>query len=150
MTAPQWNPDVSYFQPVVAPDPEWLAQLFVTSILPTATIATKLPAPEDMSVALKNFVRLEAGDVVPDMSVHGACFNVSWLAHCYDTNEAAAQANTGIIISQALAAKGRVLWGWWVKDVVTIVGNRRLGDPLVPANVVRYRTAVTWEVAGHA
>jgi hypothetical protein len=150
VTLPQWNPATQYFQPVIGPDPEWLGTYFLTPILSTATIATKLPPPLDMQTTLQNFVRVEAGDSVPNMAVHGATYNVTWLAHCYDPNEVVARNNTDLLIAQAMSVGGQTLSGWYIQCVVAVVGGRRLDDPLVPANIVRYRTAVTWEVQGHA
>jgi hypothetical protein len=148
VTVPQWNPATQYYPPVLPPDPEWLAQVFLTPILPSATIATKLPQPAAMQATLQNFVRIEAGDTAPIMSIFGVLYNTTWLAHCYDPNEIVASQNTQTLIAWAMSAAAQTFSGWYVNRVVGIAGGRRLSDPLVPENIVRYRTAVTWEVAG--
>jgi hypothetical protein len=150
MSAPQWNPAEQYYPPVLPPDPEWLATYCLTALLPTATIATKLPQPAAMQTTLANFVRVEAGDTVPVMSVFGALYNTTFIAHCYDPDEIVAQQNTQALIAFAVSATAQTFSGWYVNKVIGIAGGRRLVDPLVPENIVRYRTAVTWEVVGQA
>lgn len=150
MTVPQWNPAQQYYPPVIGPDPEWMAQYFTQLVLPGAAVATKLPPPENMQATLQNFVRIESADLSPIMTEFGTAYHVSWLTHCYDPNEIVAMNNTRTFIAQAMSVAGQTISGWFIKSVVSVVGGRRLADPLVPENIVRYRTAVIWEVPGQA
>lgn len=148
MNAPQWNPATQYYPPVQAPDAEWLGQAFCTPILTPTPVGTKLPSPTALQATLQGFMRIEAGDVSWVREVWGAAWDVTFLMHSYSPNEVQASQNSTTAISYAAAATGTTVAGWFIADVLTVVGGRRLSDPDVPLNVVRYRSAVTWRVAG--
>lgn len=142
MSSPQ------YYQVVLPPDPEWLAQIFLSPILSPTPVATRLPPPADLQASLQGFVRVEAGDVSPCMDVWGAAYDMTFLMHSYSPNEMQAAQHSQVAIGNAMAATGITVSGWYIVKVVSVIGGRRLDDPDVPLNIVRYRSAVTWRVAG--
>jgi hypothetical protein len=150
VTAPQWDSTQQYYPPVLGPDPEWLAQVFLTPLLPETTVATKLPQPAAMQATLQNFMRVEAGDTVPVLEVFGTLYDTTFLMHSYSPDEVVASKNSGDAVAYASSVTGRTISGWYIQRVMSVIGGRRLSDPLVPSNIVRYRSAVTWRVVGHA
>jgi hypothetical protein len=147
----QWNPAKQYYQPTKPPPPEWIAQAFLTPLLNPCPVATRLPMNLDSDEAMVNgFMRVEAGDTVRIKDLAGAAWNISFLMHAYSPNEAQAEDISGTAIGYASAATGLTVVGWYIVCVETVIGGRRLDDPLVPSNIVRYRSAVTWRVSGLA
>jgi hypothetical protein len=147
----QWNPAKQFYQPVLPPPPEWIAQAFLTPLLNPCPVATRLPQNLNSDEAMVNgFMRVEAGNIarIPDLA--GAAWNVSFLMHAYSPNEPQAEQISCSAIGYASAATGLTVVGWYIVCVETVVGGHRLEDPLVPSNIVRYRSAVTWRVAGLA
>ena len=149
MTALQWNPAKQYFQPVKPPPIEWVSQAFLTPLLNPAPVSTRLPTNLDSDEAMVNgYIRVESGDKIKVRDVHGAAWDCSFLMHSYSPNEAQAEDVSDSAIGYVAAAAGLTVVGWYIICVVTVIGGRRLEDPLVPANIVRYRSAVTWRIAG--
>jgi hypothetical protein len=145
----QWNPAKQYFQPVKPPPIEWVSQAFLTPLLNPTPVSTKLPINLDSDEAMVNgFLRVEAGDVVKIADLQGAAWNCSFLMHAYSPNEAQAEDISCSAIGYVAAATGLTVVGCYIVCVPTVIGGRRLTDPLVPANIVRYRSAVTWRIAG--
>lgn len=147
MTAPQWNRQTQYYPPVLAPDIEWLAQAFFTPLL-TVPIATRLPQPAAMAASFPAILRVESGNVDPCMDVYGTAWNASFLMHSYSIDEIEASEVSRNALAYAISTAGTSILGWYVIRVVNVVGSRRLDDPDVPLNVVRYRSAITWRIAG--
>lgn len=146
MTAPQ-----GYYEVVLPPDIEWLATVFLTPILNPTKVGTRMPVPANSSVdagSLDGFMRIEAGDAVPVTSTWGAAYDVSFLMHAYSDNEVQASLISRKAGANVCAATGLTVSGWYIVDVPSFSGGRRLFDPEVPSNLVRYRSAVTWRVAG--
>jgi hypothetical protein len=150
VTAPQ-----QYYQPTLPPDPEFLAQAFLTPLLSAlpgfdapVPVVTRLPSPEALQATLTGIVRTEAADTHWIPGLWGAAYNTGFLLHCYSPNEDQASMISRNVIAQCAAATGLVVVGWHIIDVCNVIGGRRLFDPDVPENIVRYRSAVTWRVAG--
>ena len=149
MTALNWNPATQYFQPVKPPPIEWVAQAFLTPLLNPCPVATRLPMNLNSDESMVNgFMRVEAGDIVRIKDLAGAAWMCSFLMHSYSPNEAQAEDISCSAIGYAAAATALTVVGWYIVCVETVIGGRRLDDPLVPANIVRYRSAVTWRIAG--
>jgi hypothetical protein len=152
MTAPQQG----YYPVVLPPDPEFLAQAFLTPLLSAlpgfdapVPVVTKLPSPEALQATLTGIVKAEAADTHWISGLWGAAYNTGFLLHCYSPNEDQASEISRNVIAHCAAATGLIIVGWHIIDVCNVIGGRRLVDPDVPENVVRYRSAVTWRVAGH-
>lgn len=93
-------------------------------------------------------MRIEAGDTIHVSGLYGAAFDTTFLLHSYSPNEDEAAMNSRTAMAYVAAATGLTVVSWYVVEVPTVIGGRRLSDPEVPANIVRYRSAVTWRVAG--
>jgi hypothetical protein len=149
-------PQQGYYPPVLPPDPEFLAQAYLTPFLTAlpgfdaaVPVVTRLPSPEALQASLTGILRVEAGDTHWLKSLWGAAFDTSFLMHAYSPNEDQAAMISRTAIAHVAAATGLTIVGFYVVDVCNVIGGRRLDDPDVPENVVRYRSAVTWRVAGH-
>lgn len=94
------------------------------------------------------FVRIESGDTVHISGLFGAAWDTTFVLHSYSPNEVEAADNSRTAMAYVAAATGLTVVGWYIVCVPTVIGGRRLSDPEVPANIVRYRSAVTWRVAG--
>jgi hypothetical protein len=137
-----------YFQPTLAPDPEWLSQAYLTAYMGMVPIKTRDTQPNMNQAAAPAFIRVEAGDTHWIAGIWGAAYLTSFVMHSYSPNEIEAAQNSQRAISMVSAATGLKVAGWYIVEVVSVIGGRRLSDPEVPANIVRYRSAVTWKVAG--
>jgi hypothetical protein len=135
--------------PVVLPaDIEMVGQAFLTPILYPTPVKTRRPIPVNTEDTLHGFMRIEAGDSVPVN--YGAAYDISWLMHAYSDNEDEASLISRTAIANVAAATGKTVAGWYIVDVPTVMGGQRLNDPLVPSpGLLRYRSAVTWRIAGH-
>lgn len=139
-----------YYQVVKPPDIEWLAQAFLTPILTPALVGTRMPKPsstEDDAAGTNGYLRVEAGDSHPIN--WGAAWDCSFLMHAYCDDEGQAAQISTTALGNVAAATGLTVVSWNIVSVVNVVGGRRLTDPEVPTNLVRYRSAVTWRIAGH-
>ena len=148
MTALSWNPANQYFQPVKPPPTEWIAQAFLTPLMIPTPIATRLPDENSDEDMINGFIRVEAGDKVKVRDVQGAAWDCSFLMHSYSPNEVQAEDVSDTAIGYVAAATGLTVVSWYIVCVVSVIGGRRLTDPVVPANIVRYRSAVIWRIAG--
>jgi hypothetical protein len=135
--------------PVVIPaDIEMVGQVFLTPILNPTPVKTRLPIPANNEDTVHGFMRIEAGDAVPVN--YGAAYDISWLMHAYSDNEDQASLISRTAIAWVAAATGQTVAGWYIVSVPTVIGGQRLHDPNVPSpGLLRYRSAVTWRVAGH-
>lgn len=140
-----------YYQVVMPPDIEFLAQYFLTPILAPTNVADRMPQPgstDDDSAGVNGFMRIEAGDCHQVTGTWGAAYNCSFLMHAYADDEVVASQISRTAIAHCAAVTGLTIMGWYIVSVPTVIGGRRLTDPEVPTNLVRYRSAVTWTVAG--
>jgi hypothetical protein len=152
VTAPQQG----YYPPVLPPDPEWLAEAFLTPVLAAlpgfdaaVPVVTKLPSPDALQATLTGIMRVEAGDTHWLKGLWGAAFDTAFLMHAYSPDEDQAAEISRNAIAHVSSVTGLTIVGWYVVDVCSVIGGRRLDDPDVPENIVRYRSAVVWRVAGH-
>jgi len=140
-----------YYQVVMGPDIEWLPIFFLTPILAPTLVADRMPTPgtaDDDSASENGFMRIEAGDSHPVASTYGAAYDCSFLMHAYHDDEVVASQISRTAVANVAAVTGQTISGWYIVSVLSVVGGRRLTDPEVPTNLVRYRSAVTWRVAG--
>jgi hypothetical protein len=140
-----------YYQVVIPPDIEWLATAFLTPILNPTLVADRMPKPgsaQDDSASVNGFMRVEAGDVTPMRGTWGAAYDCTFLMHAYADDEVQASTISRTAIANCAAATGLTVVGWYIVSVPTVIGGHRLSDPEVPTNLVRYRSAITWCVAG--
>lgn len=143
MSAPQ------YYPVVLPPPPEWLSTAFLTPKLFPTPVKTRMPILAPGVSVLPTMLRVEAGDTVRCADLYGAAWDMSFLMHAYSPDENEAEALSGLAIAQVSAVTGTTIIGWYIVNVITVIGGRRLTDPEVPRDIVRYRSAVTWRVAGH-
>jgi hypothetical protein len=144
-----------YFPVVLPADPEFLAQAFLTPLLAAlpgfdapVPVVTRLPSPEALQATLTGIVRTEAADTHWIPSLWGAAYNTSFLLHCYSPNEDQASEISRTAIAQCAAATGQSIIGFYVVNVISVIGGRRLFDPDIPEGIVRYRSAISWRVSG--
>jgi hypothetical protein len=137
-----------YYPVVLPPGPEWLATAFLTPKLAPTPVVTRMPILAPGVAVLPTLMRVEAADTVRCPSLWGAAYDVSFLMHAYSPSEIEAEQLSTLAIAQVSAVTGTTIVGWYIVEVMTVVGGRRLSDPEVPADLVRYRSAVTWKVAG--
>jgi hypothetical protein len=152
VTAPQQG----FYPAVLPPDPEFLAQAYLTPVLAAlpgfdaaVPVVTRLPSPAALQATLTGVMRIQAGDSHWINSLYGAAFDTSFLMHAYSPNEDQAAEISRNAFAHVIAAAGQTIVSWHIVDVCNVIGGRRLVDPDVPENVVRYRSAITWRVAGH-
>jgi len=132
--------------PVMLPaDIEMLAQVFLTPILSPTPVKTRLPVPNNNADTVDGFMRIEAGDSSPVN--YGVAYDISFLMHAYSPNEDQASLISRTALANVGAATGLSVAGWYIIQVPNVVGGMRLTDPDVA--LLRYRSAVTWRVAGH-
>lgn len=137
-----------YYPVVLPPDPEWLGQAYLTPYMNSVAIRTRNPDAKNTQAYADAYIRIEAGDSRPVPCTYGAAWDTDFLLHSYSPNEVEASQNSQRSIGLVAAATGLSVVNWYIIDVVNVLGGRRLSDPEVPANIVRYRSAVTWRVAG--
>ena len=144
-----------YYPVVLPPDIEFLAQALLTSALAAlpgfdrpVPVVTRLPSPADLQSTLTGTMRVEAANSVWIPGLWGAAYDCSFLLHAYSPNEDQAAAISRHAIAQCSAVQGTTVMGWWIVNVLSIVGGQRLSDPDAPQGIVRYRSVCTWRVAG--
>lgn len=143
MTRPQ-----GYYPPVLHADIEFLVQAYLGPLLQPTPVRTKLPSNQSLTELPHGICRIEAGDAVPVASTWGAAWDIPFLTHSYSTNEVEASQIDRTAAAYVTSAMGLTVVGWYIVNVVNFLGGRRLSDPEVPLNIVRYRSACTWRVAG--
>jgi hypothetical protein len=140
-----------YYQVVIPADIEWLATAFLTPILNPTPVRTRLPKIADFQDdigGVNGFMRVEAGDASPVPGTWGAAWDIPFLMHAYSDDEGQASEISRTALGNVAAATGITVVGWYIVSVPVVIGGRRLTDPLVPTNLTRYRSAVTWRVQG--
>lgn len=143
MTAPQ-----GYYPPVLHADIEFLVQAYLGPKLQPTPVRTKLPSNQTLTELPNGILRIESGDAVPVTSTWGAAWDIPFLMHAYSPDEVEASLIDRTAAAYVTSAIGLTVVGWYIVDVVHFLGGRRLSDPEVPTNIVRYRSACTWRVAG--
>lgn len=129
--------------PLLSPDVEDLATFYLTSVVAPTPVDTRLPVPGNTSDTVSGFLRIEAGD---SSRMDLASWNLSFLMHAYSPVESEAADISNKAMAYASAAQGLTVMGWYIIEVLSVVGGRRLSDPNV--SLPRYRSAVSWRVAG--
>jgi hypothetical protein len=134
--------------PTVTPaDVEAVAQFFYTPILAPTPVATRLPRPADTDDTVNGFLRVEAGDISPLLQFRSVAWDLSFLVHAFSPNEIEAADIIGKAMAHAASAHFQSVLGYYIVDVVNVIGGHRLPEPRVP-DLTRYRAAVTWRVTG--
>lgn len=137
MTAPFVIP------PLKPADIEDLAPFYFTPIVAPTPVDTRLPVPSNDADTVSGFLRIEAA---PSTRFGLAAWDLSFIMHAYSPSESEAADISNKAMAYATAAGGQTVMGWYIITVVSVVGGSRLSDPNVP--LPRYRSAVTWRVAG--
>lgn len=124
-------------------DVEWLALAYLTPVLSPTPCATRLPVVANTADTINGFLRIEsAGGGRPNIGE----FDLSVILHAYSPNEVEAVDISRHAMAYMCSGRGQTVSGWYISGVTNVVGAQRLTDPEV--NLVRYRSAVTWRVAG--
>lgn len=137
MTAPQ--------RITAPPDVEELFQFFLTPIVTPTFVVTKLEDADDITAL--GAVRVESGSIDPVLEYRSAAWDVSGLIHAYSPDELEAVQLGLKCIAHCAAARSRTVMGWYIVDVLNVLGGQKLPEPGVEG-LTRYRAAVTWRVAG--
>jgi hypothetical protein len=130
--------------PLVSPDTEDLAIFYYTPIIAPTLIDTRLPKPDDDADTINGFVTVEAGD---KSRVGLAQWDCSFILHSYSPVEAQAADTSNTLMTHGTAVQGLTVMGWYIVGLVAAVGSRKLSNPDIP-QLARYRSALTWRVAG--
>lgn len=126
-------------------DPEELSQVYLTPFAAPAFVVTQLEDADDIET--HGAVRVESAGIDPVLEFRSAAWDLSYLIHSYSPDELQA-AQLGIkCIAHAAAARGVTVLGWYIVDVLNVIGGQKLPEPRVEG-LTRYRAAVTWRVAG--
>lgn len=130
---------------VLPADVEALLQFALTPVVAPALVVTKIEDADDIDI--HGAVRVESASLDALLEVRNAAWDLSGLIHCYSPNEIQAMDLNLKVAAYVCAARGKMIMGWYVVDVLTYVGGQKLPEPRVEG-LTRYRSAVTWRVAG--
>lgn len=127
------------------PDPEALGAFFFQPLVAPVWVVTKLEDADDVDTL--GALRVESGPIEPVLEFRSAAWDVNIIIHAYSSDEIEA-AQLGLkCIAEAAAVRGKTIMGWYIVDVLGIIGGQKLPEPGVEG-LVRYRAAITWRVAG--
>ena len=130
--------------PVIQPgDIETLALYYLQPVLSPTPCATRLPQPNNQSDTINGFLRVEAAG---GGKANYLEYDLNLILHAYSPVEMQAANIAQTAMAFMTAARGQTVAGWFVGLVKNTVMPHRLTDPNI--NLVRYRAAVTWRVAG--
>jgi hypothetical protein len=129
--------------PLDAPDIEDLVPYFYTPILSPTPVDTRMPVVSNDADTINGFLTVEAGDAT---RFGLAAWDLSFLLHAYSPVEAQAADISRRAMGFGTAVQGLTLMGWYVIGLVNAVGGRKLPNPDI--SLPRYRSALTWRVAG--
>jgi hypothetical protein len=135
--------------PVITPaDIEAMVQFFYTPIMAPTPVATRLPRPADNADTINGFLRVESADSTPLLQFRSAAWDMNFLIHAYSPDEIEASSIIARAMGEAASAHFKTVMGFYIVDVVNVIGGNRLPEPRVP-DLMRYRAAVTWRVAAN-
>ena len=132
--------------PIMLPaDIEALTQYALTPIVAPALVVTKLEDADDIDNV--GAVRVESADTGALFEERNAAWDLSFLVHCYSPDEIEAKDLDLRVAGYVTSVRGQTIMGHYIVDVVNYGGGQKLPEPGVEG-LTRYRSAVTWRVAG--
>jgi hypothetical protein len=129
--------------PLAGPDGQDLGIFYFTEHLSPTVVDSRLPNPADDKDTVNGFLTVELGN---RERVGLAQWDVSLILHAYSPVEAEAADISGKAMAYGTAVQGLTVMGWYIVGLVNQIGSRQMPNPNV--NLPRYRSAVTWRVAG--
>lgn len=129
----------------IGPDIEELAQMHLTPLVAPTWVVTKLKDADDIEGL--GAVRVESGPIVPVLELRTAAWDCSFLIHAYSPDEIEAVKLGLKCTAHCANMRAKSVAGWYIVDVLSVIGGQKLPEPGVEG-LVRYRSAVTWRVAG--
>lgn len=133
------------YPPILPPDNEHLAGLYLPPKMPGLDMGTRLPKTPAGAALPNPFLRYEFGG---GNKVNEIEFDVDTILFSYHPDETLASLNCRTAFAHMVAARGETVNGWFVSGTVGVSLPHRSSDPQVP--LPRYRAMVTWRVQGHA
>ncbi len=130
---------------MIPADIEMLAQYGLTPIVTPALVVTKLEDADDIQV--NGAVRVESADASPLLEERNAAWDLSFLVHCYSPSEIEAKNLDCKVAAYVTSVRGLTIASWYIVDVLGYGGGQKLSEPGVEG-LTRYRSSVTWRVAG--
>ena len=130
--------------PLQAPDTQDLGIYYFTPILAPTRVDSRLPSPAKNQDTVHGFMTIEAGDTT---RVGLAQWDISMILHAYSPVEAEAADISNKAMVYGTAVQGLTVMGWYIVCLVNAIGSRQLQNPDI--DLPRYRSALTWRVAGH-
>lgn len=130
--------------PLLPPDVQDLGIYYFTPFLTPTVVDSRLPKPDDLADTVHGFLTIEAGDI---SRVGLAQWDVSMILHAYSPVEAEAADISNKAMAYGTAVQGLTVMTWYIVSLVTAIGSRQVPNPDI--NLPRYRSALTWRVAGH-
>lgn len=131
-------------QPTISADVESIGTYFAQPLVAPVQVVTKLEDADDVDT--QGAVRIESAAESPIVEIRGAAWDLSFLVHGYSTDEIEAGELCRKVIAHAAAARGTTVMGWYIVDVISVIGGVKLPEPGVEG-LTRYRGAVTWRVS---
>lgn len=130
--------------PLLPPDTQDLGIFYFTPLLAPTPVDSRLPKPDANADTVNGFLTIEAGDI----SRFGlAQWDIILILHAYSPVEAEAADISNKVMAHGTAVQGLTVMGWYIVGLVTAIGSRQIPNPDI--NLPRYRSALTWRVAGH-
>jgi hypothetical protein len=130
--------------PLDSADIEDLGMYYFTPLIAPTPIDTRLPNVADDADTVNGFVTIEAA---PASRVGLAQWDLSFILHAYSPHEYEAADISRKLMAHGTAVQGLTVMGWYIVGLVNAVGGEKLPNPDI--ELPRYRSALTWRVAGH-
>lgn len=130
--------------PVLPPDTQDLGIYYFTPLLTPTPVDSRLPKVDDDKDTVNGFLTIESG---PSSRIGLAQWDVSMVLHAYSPEEAEAADISNKAMAYGTSVQGLTVMGWYIVGLVTAIGSDEIPNPDI--NLPRYRSALTWRVAGH-
>lgn len=129
--------------PLDAPDIEDLVPYYFTPIIAPTPIDTREPNVADNADTINGFVTVEAA---PASRYGLAQWDLSFILHAYSPHEYEAADISRKLMAYGTAVQGLTVMGWYIVGLVNAIGGEKMPNPDI--ELPRYRSALTWRVAG--
>jgi hypothetical protein len=130
--------------PLLPPDVQDLGIYYFTPLLAPTPVDSRLPKPADDKDTVSGFLTIEAA---PSNRIGLAQWDVSMVLHAYSPVEAEAADISNKVMAYGTAVQGLTVMSWYIVGLVNAMGSEQIPNPDI--DLPRYRSALTWRVAGH-